>query len=104
MTPTMAVVMIFAMLFCIIAMGVASHHALEKMRLNSGYYDEKPDGQSKSIDGNEIIHPADLYAIGGDFTITNGPEKRLCKHGLVLGKPTRDTLEVKWLMKEPEGK
>jgi hypothetical protein len=41
MTTTEAIVIVFAMFFFIVFVGILSHHVLERHRLKHGYYDDK---------------------------------------------------------------
>jgi hypothetical protein len=96
MDVTTGIVVIFGMLFLVLAVGILSHHYLEQGRIKNGYYWSAPKPEpTKDADGYDIIHVTDLYSIGGDFNVMNNG--RTIKHGLVMGMPTRDTLAVKWL-------
>jgi len=106
---TNAIVAVCAMLSFVGIIAIVSRHIIQqkdndsRVEVDKLRYAPKPEKPEpiKSADGNDIIHIADHYAIGNEFTMT-GPNKRLQKYGLIVGKPTRDTLEVKWLPVDPD--
>ena len=89
-----AVVIIFGMLFALLAAVTYSYHKLESLRLRTGYCsDNKPTDDNDSE--GEVIHAADRFVIGATFKLCDGSE--VLKNGVVIDKPTRDTLRIKWI-------
>lgn len=101
MEAVTAIVVIFGMLFLVLTVVAISHHKLEMKRLATGFYNDKDDIPVGNDLEGEIIHPADLYAIGSDFTVANGLSGNIVKKGSVRDKPSRDTLRVTWEKIEP---